>query len=309
MPEMLEQSLKKMIFLVCISTALWGNVLSQSLLYYTARTNFPGARAAGFADAFVSDAHDVSSMYWNPGALAYLKQSSVILNYSQEQVIRGMEEDITFPFRVSEGEALTGGISVNNVGYFGTRSETAFRAVQYTATVAYAREILPSFSVGASAALQYGKTDVSKLWSRSSSIGILYVPDDQLSYGASFSGIGSGMLYTSDRSTTTLTTQNLPRILSAGASVRFPGGPDRPVFILSASNQKLFGESGIRYNGGIEIWPFKVLALRGGYLVYPHLSAARFGMGLHLAAIELDSSISPSKLTDQAVHFSLAIDL
>lgn len=282
--------------------------ISQTLSTYTARSNFPGARAAGFADAFTSDPYDVSSIYWNPATLAYMKQMSVILNHSQEKIIHGMEEDVTFPLRALKGEALCAGASVNHVGYLGTGSETDFRVLEYSGTVAYAREIIPAFSVGASAILQYGRTDASRLWATSSSIGIFYIPDDQMSYGASFSGIGSGILYSSDGTTTTLSEQNLPRILRAGATIRYPGEPNPTIFVLSVSNEKIFGESGVRYNGGLELWPVKFLALRGGYVVYPNQSSARFGMGIRLARLEIDSAISPSKATDQASHFSIALD-
>ena len=221
-----------------------------------------------------------------------------------------MEEDITFPLRIIGHEALAAGISANNVGYLGTRSKTPFRAVQYAGTIAYAKEIIPAFSVGASALLQYGQSDASKLWTASGSLGIFYAPDDQVSYGASFSGIGSGILYqTDDHITTSLVTQNLPHILTAGATVRFPENPNQTILIISVANSKLFGESGIRYNGGLELWPVKFFALRGGYVVYPNLSAARFGMGLRFPGVEFDSAISPSKSTDQAVHFSFAVDL
>ncbi len=309
--------LTRIFFVLIVGCIATGSLISQTLRYispntiqYTPHTNFPGARAAGFADAFVSDAYDVTCMYWNPAALAYLRQMSVIATYSQERIIRGMEEDITFPLRVMEGEGLSAGLSANNVGYFGTQSKTPFRALQYAGTIAYAKEIIPALSVGASALLQYGQSDVSKLWTAAGSIGVFYAPDQQLSYGASFSGIGSGMLYeTSDHITTTLVTQNLPHILSMGASVRFPENPNETVLIISAANSKLFGESGIRYNGGAELWLVKFLALRGGYIVHPNLSAARFGMGLRFPGVEFDSAISPSKSTDQAVHFSFAVDL
>jgi hypothetical protein len=298
----------RLVFLLFLVAGLPGIMTSQNLVSYAAQSNFPGARAAGFADAFVSDAYDVSSMYWNPSALAYLKQLSVVVNHSQEKFIHAMEEDIAVPLRVEKGEAICAGASINHVGDFGTSSETDFHVVQYSGSIAYAKEIFPSLSVGALAEVQYGRTDVSKLWAVSSSIGILYFPDKQLSYGASFSGIGSGMLYTSDQSVTTLTTQNLPRILRAGATMRFPAEADQSTFILSVSNEKVFGESGIRYNGGLELRPVKFLALRGGYIVYPNLSAPRFGMGVRLARVEFDSAISPSKLSDQASHFSIAID-
>ncbi len=113
-----------------------------------------GARALGFADAYVADIHDVNSMYWNPAALVYLENSSIVLNHTLDRVSNIMNENAAAPVWMRRGEVVAAGFSVNHVGMLGKSATGDFKATQYSFDVAYAREILPTFSAGASAYLR-----------------------------------------------------------------------------------------------------------------------------------------------------------
>jgi hypothetical protein len=283
---------------------------SQGITLYSARPVNVGARAAGFADAYVADAHDASIMYWNPAALAYLENTSVLLDHQQEQQIHGMNENLSVPFQLRRGEAVALGFTVNHVGYIGNLA-TDFKAIQYGYDIAYAREIIPTLSVGGGIVVRYAKSSGSNVWGVSSTAGVFYSPSQEISYGIALSGIGSEVFYAFDRTTsiTSVGTENMPRRLQAGASLRFPPEFSQTVFILSIANEKIFGESGIRYEGGMELLVWKILALRGGYVVDPGFGSARFGFGIHTAKFEVDCSSSPSKFTDQSFHLGVMVSL
>ncbi|MBI1806201.1 MAG: hypothetical protein HYR76_04010 [Ignavibacteria bacterium] len=296
-------------FSLLCTLMLWIPIRSQTISLYSSRPVNVGARAAGFAEAYVTDAYDANSMYWNPAALVYLQRSSIVMNHSQERIINTMNENIAVPFQIRRGEAVAIGLTVNHVGYIESSPNFDFHVIQYGYDIVYSREVVPTVSVGAGLGVRYAKSTTASLWGVSSSMGVFYSPSQEISYGAVLSGIGSGILYASDRTTTSLSSENLPRSLQAGATLRFPPTFSQTFFTISVANEKVFGQDGIRYKGGMELFLFKVLALRGGYIVEPGLGSARFGFGIRTERFQLDYAISPSKQTDRAYHVSAAFTL
>jgi len=287
-------------------------------------SSFPvglGARAAGFADGYVADAYDINSMYWNPGALVYIEHPWFVLNHRQERYgdneakndngedkyVHSMIENIALPLHINKDEIIGLGMSVTHVGYIGRREKMDFRVIQYGYDIAYAREIIPTLSLGALINVQYAKSQISSLWAFASSFGVFYSPSPEFTYGASLHGIGNGILYTSNHTTTTLTSERLHQSIQAGITLRFPPEGERQTFTLSVANEKKFGETGIRYMGGVEVLPIEYIALRGGYYVTNNWAAARFGIGFKYSEFQLDIAVSPSKLTDQAFQTSIAV--
>ncbi len=289
--------------------AIAGTASAQVISLYSSRPVAVGARAEGLANAYVGDAYDATALYWNPAALAFLETSSLVLDHSQEKTINSMNENLAIPFRIRKGEAFALGLTVNHVGYVGKTRDGAFRAMQYGYDAAYAYEFIPTLSLGVGVGVRYAQSGGSNVWGVSSSAGIFYSPSPEVSYGASLQGVGSGILYASDGSTTSLSSENLPRVLSAGAELRYPSEFAEPMLTVSVANEKIFGRSGIRYMGGAEVFVLPFLALRGGYIVDPDYGTARFGLGIKTNRIRLDYAISPSGFTDQVYHLSLAITL
>ena len=229
------------------------------------------------------------------------------MSHRQEATIHGMSENASIPFILGAGEAIGIGVTVDHVGYIGDNSPANFRAMQYGYDIAYGREIIPTLSIGAGIGVRYGRSDVSSLLAVSSTTGIIYSPAPEISYGAMFTGLGNGIVYASDLKTTSLSTARLPRKLLAGLTLRFPGTLQRTIFTISAANEKIFGEDGIRYMGGIELYPVRFLTLRTGYLYTNAFAAATFGLGIQLGGMHLDYSISPSRVTDQATSVTCAV--
>jgi len=283
---------------------------AQIITLYSSRPALVGARAAGMGDAYVAEAYDATSMYWNPASMAFLQNHSAVFSHLLDQTISGMNENVSFPLWERKGEAVAIGFTVNHVGRLGNASSVDFRVIQYGYDIAFAKEVVPTFSLGIGIGVRYGQTTLSNLWGISSSFGAFYSPSREITYGVTLSGVGSGILYVSDRVTTSLSSENLPRTLQAAVAMRFPHSADQTFLTVSVANEKVFGVDGIRYKGGVEAYPVKFLALRWGYTYHQNFfSAARYGLGIRFRKFQLDYAISPSKLTDRSYQVSLGVFL
>jgi hypothetical protein len=305
-------------FIACI--ALASSAYSQTILQSMTRSSGVGARALGMGDTYIAETADVTTIYWNPAALCYVKKFDIVLNHFQEPTFNSMSENLTVPVLLGHERSIAVGVTVNHVGYAKSASTPAFiwnqyridlsdlRRIQYGLDLAYASEILTSVSFGAMIGMRYGKIGTSNLLAASSSVGILYSPSQTISYGASYSGIGSAIGYALKDSVSFHRT-NLPRSLQIGATLRFPSTAKRPIVIFAIANEKIFGEDGLRYKGGIEVLPVPFLALRAGYLVEPGIVAAKWGAGLASDWLRLDYAIAPSHFSERYQQLSFSISL
>jgi len=291
------------LFLYCDSAA-------QIIVLYSSKPAPVGAREEGLAEAYAADPSDVTSMYANPASLAFLLKQSVVVSHLLDQSINGMNENVSFPLRFGNGEQVGIGLTINHVGYLGSSDNTDFHVIQYGYDISYAKEIIPSLSVGAGVGVRYAQSDSTNLWGVSSSFGLFYMPSKEISYGISLSDVGSDILYISDRVKTNLSSENMPRVLQAAMSLRFPSSPDQTFLTLSVANEKIFGTPGILYNGGFEWYLFPYVALRWGYLYQQNLTnQATYGFGLRKSKFQLDYAIMPSNLGNRSYQISFAVSL
>ena len=291
-----------LILMVCFGQA-------QPIVVYHASPVPPGARAAALGGANAADPSDATIIYWNPAALAYVVGSSMVISHSQERNIHGSNENIVVPFKIRNGESFAVGLTVNHTGYIGQQSNSIFQAVQYGYDFAYAREVARAVSFGGEISVRHGHTAESNQWRVTSRMGIFYTPSEEVSYGAVFSGIGSGFVYESDRSITEIRSENLPRSFQVGLTMHFPPRLENAKLAISFANEKVFGRDGMTYRGGVELIMFKFLALRGGYVLEPQLGSARFGAGIRTSRLQLDYAIWPNKNTDQIYYVTFGMKL
>ncbi len=295
--------------LCLFSLALVSVEVSQA--QYTTPDYGFGARADGLGGAFLAEPYDIMAMYWNPGAIAYLPRPQIALNHVMDVTSGVISEDLAVGIRVTHKDLIAIGVSVDQLGYVPKEKIANFRFVQYGYDLAYAREVVPTLSLGARVGLHYGVSGASNLWAAAASVGLCYFPSPEISYGASVNGLGTGIRYDFDGYAMQLNRVNAPRSLQVGAMVRFPPESKEPVLTLAIANEKVFGVSGLRYKGGLELQPYPYLALRIGYQYANQLgiSAPKYGMGFHLSRFHIDYSISPSNREDQTYNLSLLIDL
>lgn len=292
--------------IILITTLMPQHALAQSG-YFNSYAPLLNARSASLADAGISDPYDVYIMYLNPGALTNLSSTSIILNHSQEKSINGKTEGVAMPIRLGPNDVMAIGLIVNHTGYTKENIRPEFKIIQYGYNIAYSRQILPSVSFGTEIGVRYTHSKISSVWTGRSSLGFFYSPSQEISYGVTYNGIGNGVGYTFDGESTLLYSTSPPRSLQAGLSMHFPSDFQERVLTFVISNEKVFGQSGIIYKGGIEYFPLSYFALRAGYKVAETKKNGTFGCGIKTESIKIDFSISPSKSSTQAMFISISL--
>jgi hypothetical protein len=139
-------------------------------------------------------------------------------------------------------------------------------------------------------------------------VGILYYPSESFSYGAVLHGVGHGITYTPDPAGTMLGLYNLPGSVDLGLTMRYPTIFRPMSFTMSLSDEKVFGEFGILYRGGLEVIFQKFLVTRIGYLFDSgaRVGQVTFGLGLRTKWGNCDYAIAPQDASEQLYRFSLA---
>ena len=76
---------KKILYLILMMAPAWAGAQNKPYRVGTTAANFlemgVGSAANAMGEAYVSQARDLSSIYWNPAGLAYLERSEVLCMY------------------------------------------------------------------------------------------------------------------------------------------------------------------------------------------------------------------------------------
>ncbi len=126
----------------------------------------------------------------------------------------------------------------------------------------------------------------------------------------SSAGIGSGiMLHRSDTLTAIEREGQAPRSIILGASWHYPTTHDRIVFNYFLAGEKIIGVDQVVYRMGLELLPWKFLAIRGGVVSGPVTSVGRFGIGILTSVVEIDyalvSSVVENRMHTVTVSFPI----
>ena len=281
---------------------------SQSLEEYGTRPSGLGARAAALADAYTADAFDVGSMYWNPGSLSFLRKTSILVNHRHEWTNSAFNEIVATPIIMARNQVFALGVQVTHLGHI--TSPSNFQFIQYGLDMGYSINILPTLSVGMLMGIRFGKTETSSLSAVTTTVGIFYYPTPALSYGAVFSGIGSGIKYSYDGVKSYLELdKRLPRSLELGGSMRFPSTANLPIVTLSLSSEKFYLTDEIRYKGGLEGYVLSFLAVRIGYVRGLTGQGARYGLGILTDRFQVNVAVKPGDSADRFDELSISIFL
>ena len=68
---------------------------AQTPYYHTFRPSAISMRPAGLADAANADARDVTSMFWNPGSLAFLRYQNIVLTHVSDPGTHAKTEQVS----------------------------------------------------------------------------------------------------------------------------------------------------------------------------------------------------------------------
>ncbi|KAF0140755.1 MAG: hypothetical protein FD122_2213 [Stygiobacter sp.] len=272
-------------FILIIILFISGYTAAQEIIVPPKR----GARNAAMGDALVSESGDISTVYLNPASLIFLKETSLFINHGQLSNNLGMTENFAVPLLQLNSLILSVGLESYHLGYIGNKTSFPGQNIfefGYNFSAA-TNAIAPTFSIGTTVGLQYGRTNHSKTWAASYSLGINYSPSADINYGLALSGLGDYIKY-SQTDTVLYAERKTPgKSLVVGASMKYPSASSlrRTVFVLAMASEKIFGRSGLLYKAGFEVIPWKFLNLRFGYVFGPSVSEPRIGLGINYSAL------------------------
>jgi hypothetical protein len=288
--------IKAIAFVFVVALALSGRVFGQA----SGMDFHVGARNASLANANIAESADITVIYENPAALAFLDNGSVFINYSQGNGPRGKQENLAVPLLLKSPVAIALGLNSYHLGY-SIGSSKLTDVLEYGYGVVMAATVTPTLSIGGTAALSQSIQNGgafsggSRGWGADFEFGADYAPTPDISYSLVFSGLGSGVFYSPGDSALTAASDAFPRTLEVGATMSYPSSASlRPPFlILSFANEKVFGVKGLYYKGGIAIRPLQYVELRFGYLAGPSEFSARYGVGFLWSVFSFQYAIYP----------------
>jgi hypothetical protein len=295
----------------CVAlSALWAWTLhAQPAEFVTRPVLGIGARATALSDAYSTLSQDVSVMYWNPAAIAFLQTAGIIIDHQHMDRYRAMNDVAAFPLAAQDGYAVSLGIRLFQVGHLRSSEIEGLENFSYGADIAYAAEVLPQFSVGGLASIDHSSGGEESLSALSSGFGVFYAPPGAVTYGAALTGLGTQLRFIYDGETNLILREKRPRRLQLGAAMQFPTESDVKRFGMSIVNEKIFGEAGVMYRGGIEVWPVEYFALRVGYFTRPGEAFESYGIGFRFNTVRIDYSTTFNGMREGYHQVTLAIDV
>lgn len=265
-----------------------------------------GARAGSLAGAYVSEIHDISAMYWNPSSISHVQRKSIVWNYQQGWAGKTKTEMLAFPITSGYTTSIALGVNAAQL-LISDKAGNNRMAALYGVDCAVSFKLAPTFSAGILGSVKTHSIKTQSEWSASSAVGVLYAPSPEISYGMAFSGIGGTISYVTKDDSLFLAHGVLPKKLHLGLTMRFPSSRSERIFSIILSNDKTFGQTGIRYNGGFELSLNEFFDVRTGYVVSPTYAGAKYGIGAQTSSIQFDYAISPSTSTNRFHEFTFSI--
>lgn len=203
-----------LILLLCCVGGFTGSMAQEPYRQGTTTANFLeigyGSAGTAMGDAYVSMAHDVSSVYWNPSGLAYMNTREAQFNYQPWLLdINAISVAVGMPLENIGTLALSliqMDYGRNEVTTLAMQDGTGelFNAADYAIGLSYARKLAQWFSFGAT-----GKFVTSQIWQTSANafamdLGVIIQTQflsptgkrgDGLNIGMSISNFGTRMQY------------------------------------------------------------------------------------------------------------------
>ena len=283
---------------------------AQAPYYYTVRPQGHGMRNAALAEASSADPSDVTSMFWNPGILSFLKDQSIVATHSVDLRTRTNSEHVAGSFMVYRGLTLAASGSVSHGGKLEPENGPVVDLKGYGADVAGSYALMPTLSLGGLFGIRntdFGGTTVNYAWAH---VGVFYYPSPGISYGMAYRMTRGHTYWYANLQSGVIREPDLLQNLEIGATMMYPSLAERPVVILALTTEKSFpGVSLFSTKGGLEVLPTRFLALRIGFKVGTLERVARYGIGLQFERFELDFAAGPSRAENRFSGVSLTVKL
>ena len=268
-------------------------------------------RSLSMGSATVSDAYGRVSMGVNPALTGlFNKRISINSNSNHSWDTNLLRYDATLPTLIVGQHHITARIGMLNSGYdeinyLGSAQFPEPDVNQYHADLTYAFAVTEVFSVGLLQSLSYSFNDDAQYLTYFTDFGIAYAPAENISYGLVLRGVGREVEYEIiETGATTLRSNTIGQKLEIGATFRFPVEDRRPYITMSFANEKRFGEDGLWYKAGLELLPFRFLAVRGGvqFRSVDVIFLPRAGLGFNTDYFRLDYMVAPRNQRGENFH-------
>lgn len=248
-----------------------------------------GGRASGMGEAHIAVASDASTAYWNPGAMAAVLGTNVMLMHNEYfQSIRLEQISLTH-------ETDFGTIGLGFTGLYMDELERyedvpssqplgTFPVYDVAASVGFSRYILPDLAVGAAMKPVYEKIDEESAYGLAFDLGIYHISRIRgVKFAAVLANLGAPIKFVSEEFA-------LPRVVKVGGSYERELEGVRGSMLLALDI--LFPNDGDpREHIGFEYSYSDRLFLRAGYKAGYETQGATFGLGLSYGDFLLDYAV------------------
>ena len=255
------------------------------------------------ADTYVAEVYDVGVMYWNPGAISLLEASSLAVDHYNEIGSGFMNDGAAIALPISQQLAMGVGGFVSSMRHSAFDGTGTLRAIMYGFNVDVGANFGSGFGLGGSIAGDQLVSSDRQPWSTSWSLGLLYAPAPDISYGLVYGEMGRKTVVDGQA----IMQEKLPRHLEVGITMRYPSARQRQIVSIAFANEKIFGQDGLLYKIGLEVWPLRFLALRSGYIAGPLVGVGRYGLGVRTDLFGLDYAFSPASSYEGFHQFTISI--
>lgn len=280
------------------------------------------ARSSSLAGANIVDPASKFGAFQNPAAGVFNTSETLVSLASSYNNTNNIHiQTLATSFDAGSLDRILLGISYLGTGFSGLSSSNSDQLSfkQLNLDLAYSRSLTRSLGLGLEINSMFGSAGSDKDFTSNAGIGLVYAPTSMLSYGIKYSGsiienntFGSGLAYffSASENKTVLVKENQPQSLEIGTMLYFPSFAKNQVFTLSFANQKLFGESGMIYKSGLEIFFDDTIILRGGYFYSLNVQGGRFGFGFNVGSLSFNYAFIHNNLDQngQSQQVSLSIN-
>jgi len=224
-----------------------------------------GARQIGMGGANVALADDANAIYWNPAGLARLSRREFTAMHN-EWIVDFKYDFLAYIHPLKKGiikssfpGAIGGGLIYFNMGEFEGRDEYRNKTNPYTAhdaagIISYAQKVSRRLNLGVSLKYIYEKIELEKAKGIAFDFGALYHTGiKNLNLGFTVQNLGPQMKFIE-------VPFSLPLTITAGVGYTYGG------LNLACDVRWQPIEQRTNISIGTEYWPFRIIALRAGYL-------------------------------------------
>lgn len=248
-----------------------------------------GARASGMGEAFTAVAEDASAIYWNPGAMAPVLGTNLVLMHNEFiQSVRLEQVAVTH-------ETTWGTLGLSFTGLYMDDMERRedfasaiplgeFGAYDVSFAAAFARYIVPNVSLGVAVKSVFQRIDEVSAKGVAVDVGIYHISRiEGVKFAAVVGNLGPQMKFDTEEFP-------LPAYGKIGASFERPlpalnGG------ILATLDVMFPNDDGVRQHIGAEYNYQRMLFLRGGYKAGYTSQGATFGLGVNYRGVDVDYAL------------------